>query len=165
MSKNILVIAAHPDDEVLGCGGTIARHTRDGDEVYVVINMYRPEIVYTHYSGNVNIEHRIINEALITVCRPIPGYNVRTLLFFEIPSNSEWQISGKFPYFMPNWFVDISTTIEIKLKALECYKSDLRPYLHSRSLEIIENLPRWRGSPVGIEAAEAFVLGRITKGV
>ncbi len=32
----VLVICAHPDDEVLGAGGTIARHARDGDEVHVV---------------------------------------------------------------------------------------------------------------------------------
>jgi LmbE family N-acetylglucosaminyl deacetylase len=36
-SKRILVIAAHPDDEVLGCGGTMALHKRAGDEVAVVI--------------------------------------------------------------------------------------------------------------------------------
>ena len=33
----ILVIAAHPDDEVLGCGGTIARRAREGDDVYITI--------------------------------------------------------------------------------------------------------------------------------
>lgn len=33
----ILVIAAHPDDEVLGCGGTIARRVKEGDEVHVLI--------------------------------------------------------------------------------------------------------------------------------
>jgi len=35
--KHILVVAAHPDDEVLGCGGTIANHIRNGDEVHVLI--------------------------------------------------------------------------------------------------------------------------------
>ena len=36
MTKTILVIAAHPDDEVLGCSGTMARHISDGDKVHVV---------------------------------------------------------------------------------------------------------------------------------
>ena len=36
-SNVILVIAAHPDDEVLGCGGTIARHADAGDQVQVLI--------------------------------------------------------------------------------------------------------------------------------
>ena len=33
----MLVVAAHPDDEVLGCGGTIAKHIKAGDEVQVLI--------------------------------------------------------------------------------------------------------------------------------
>ena len=36
MFKNILVVAAHPDDEVLGCGGAIARHRQHGDRVRVI---------------------------------------------------------------------------------------------------------------------------------
>lgn len=42
---NILVIAPHPDDEVLGCGGTIKKHATSGDRVYVCFGTkaYEPE--------------------------------------------------------------------------------------------------------------------------
>ncbi len=223
---NILVIAAHPDDEVLGCGGTIAKHTQRGDLVDVVIlaegatsrdkkrdpqkreselsqlsqaahkageilginslNLYnlpdnrldscdllditkiveskiikhQPEIIYTHHSGDLNIDHQRIHQSVVTAARPLPESIVKTLLFFEIPSSTEWQTYGSLPPFTPNWFNDISETLDLKRKALEIYESEMRPYPHPRSLEAVEYLARWRGATVGVKAAEAFILGR-----
>ena len=224
--ENVLVIAAHPDDEVLGCGATIARHSRLGDIVHVVIiaegvtsrdikrerikrgtelstlakaahtakdilgvsslilhgfpdnrmdsvdlldvikvieqhiNEYKPAIVYTHHAGDLNVDHRIVHEAVVTACRPAPSQLVKTLLFFEIPSSTEWQVSGSAIAFIPNWFVDISDTLDMKMKALEAYQMEMRPWPHVRSLDAVLYLARWRGATIGVKAAESFVTGR-----
>jgi len=231
MSKTVLVIAAHPDDEVLGCGGTMAKHAMSGDVVYSVIlaegmtsrdpsrdrvkhadaltrlgeaarkaneilgvaalelidfpdnrmdsvdrlditkkveaciEKYKPDIVYTHHVGDVNIDHRCIHDAVVTACRPLPGKHVTTVLFFEVASSTEWQPPGSAPSFAPNWFVDVSETLETKLKALEAYEIEMREWPHPRSLRAVSHLAHWRGATIGVEAAEAFVLGRhISKG-
>ncbi len=223
-TKSILIVAAHPDDEVLGAGGTIAKYTEMG----VVVNMafladgvfsrvgdhlaqnqallgrrkaarkasdilgatsvsfadfpdnrmdtiplleitqtvesliakHQPDTVFTHHSGDVNIDHRRLHEAVVTACRPQQGHPVKTLLCFEVPSSTEWQLPGSAPPFTPNWFVDISTTLVRKLAALEAYKEELRPWPHPRSIRGIEHLSHWRGATIGVDSAEAFILGR-----
>jgi N-acetylglucosamine malate deacetylase 1 len=225
--KSILVVAAHPDDEVLGCGGTIARLAVEGRAVHVayladgvssraqtsvdattftveldvrrtsarkacellgasavffgdfpdnrldslplldivkpieaLIAEYRPDTVLTHHAGDLNVDHRRVHEAAITACRPQRGHPVKTLLSFEVPSSTEWMppISG--PPFSPNWFVDISSALDRKLSALDAYAAELRDWPHPRSRRAVEYLARWRGAAVGVDAAEAFLLGR-----
>jgi LmbE family N-acetylglucosaminyl deacetylase len=118
----------------------------------------RPSIVYTHHWADVNIDHRRVNECVLAACRPQPGGCVQRLLFFEVPSSTEW--SGPQYAFAPNWFVDVTTTLDLKIAALREYWSELRDFPHPRSIEAAGHLARWRGASSGFAAAEAFVLAR-----
>jgi hypothetical protein len=86
---------------------------------------------------------------------------VRSLLYFEIASSIEWQIPGSAPAFLPTWFVDVSETMVVKMNALIAYEMEMRDWPHPRSYQAVEYLAEWRGSTVGVEAAECFVLGRM----
>lgn len=124
------------------------------------IAAFRPGTVFTHHAGDVNIDHRVIHDAVIAACRPQPGFPVRELLFFEVASSTEWRPPASAEAFHPNWFVDITHTLKTKMEALEAYRHEMRDFPHPRSLQAMEALARWRGASVGMEAAEAFVLGR-----
>jgi len=223
---NILVVVAHPDDEVLGCGASIAKWTEFGVSVHILImaegetsrdlsrnvdskvselsilkksakkageilgvssvnllgfpdnrmdsldrldvikevekeiNRVQPDTVITHHSGDVNIDHRIVHEAVVTACRPKPYQTVMRLLSCEIQSSTEWQTPGSNHIFQPNWYEDVSNTIGLKIEALKAYQTEVREWPHPRSLKNVENTARWRGSSVGFDAAEAFMLLR-----
>src|SRR5579859_605568 len=214
---NILVVAAHPDDELLGCAGTIARHAAAGDHVHIliaaegataravggqaevqalqqaarkaatilgaepprfaglpdnrmdsrpilditqiieaVVEEVKPAVVYTHHGGDLNRDHRILHEAVVTACRPLPGRTIKKLLTFETLSSTEWASESVGAAFRPRHFVDITETLEAKLLALDCYHAEMRAFPHPRSAEAVAALAALRGSQVGLLAAEAF---------
>ena len=46
------------------------------------------------------------------------------------------------------------------MSALSTYADEIRPWPHPRSLRGVEHLAHWRGATIGVDAAEAFMLGR-----
>jgi len=220
---SVLVVAAHPDDEVLGCGGTLARHAAAGDSVDVlivaegatsrqpgspgsataqpaglasaaaaaaralgarppkllglpdnrldsldlldlvqaveaVVGEIRPEIIYTHHGGDLNVDHALVHRAVRTAARPLPGSPVRAIYAFETVSSTEWGGGAVGAPFEPTRFVDIAANLDVKLQALRCYDVEMRPFPHPRSYEAVEAGARCAGAAVGLEAAERFVV-------
>jgi LmbE family N-acetylglucosaminyl deacetylase len=215
----VLAIAAHPDDELLGLGGTIARHCREGDDVVSVIvsegasSRYEdgadhtlrecgkkaaealgvrdvrflgmrdqyldqppisdvirpveqvvrevaPDIVYTHHWGDLNRDHRVVSEAVMVACRSVGEGYPRKVLCFETPSSTEWSSPDISLQFVPTYFVDITETIEDKLRAMACYHTEVRPAPHPRALESLRSRAQYWGQIVSRPYAEGFVLVR-----
>ena len=215
--KIILFIVAHTDDEAIGLGGTIAKHT-DRDELVFGISMtdgvssrsnasfsqkerrlkvakksaeilgfswlkhgefpdnkmdsvpllevvkfiesvklnLKPDIIYTHSPADLNKDHRIVFEATLTAFRPQPFESFEEIRTFEVPSATDYGSDYFSNYFSPNLFIDITKTIKKKLLALDQYKEEMREPPHTRSIEGITNLAKFRGFQSGIDFAEAF---------
>ena len=128
--------------------------------IEVEIKKYNPDTILTHHNSDLNIDHQITSKAVMTACRPKVKNNVKLILFFEILSSTEWNINTKKLFFNPNWYEDITKYLKIKIKAIKCYKKELRKSPHPRSLNTIKALSIFRGSSSGVKNAEAFQLGR-----
>lgn len=123
--------------------------------------IFDPEVVFTHHGGDVNIDHQRTFEAVITACRPMAHEKVKTIIAFETPSGTEWRAVADPRHFLPNLFFAISEKgLAAKVKGMESYEFEKRPFPHPRSPEALKiQAQRW-GVAVGVPLAEAFVVIR-----
>ncbi|HET6225874.1 MAG TPA: PIG-L family deacetylase [Bacteroidia bacterium] len=122
---------------------------------------FSPEIIFTHHGGDLNVDHQKTFEAVITATRPMSQEKVTTIIAFETPSGTEWRASTDPRHFVPNLFFEVSEkNVNAKIKGMEFYEFERRPYPHPRSPEALKiQAQRW-GVAVGKSYAEAFVLVR-----
>ena len=109
-----------------------------------------PDLIITHAPIDVNRDHQITFESALIVGRSITKQI--DILSCEVLSSSEW---ADMP-FHANYYVNIEHTLDLKLKAMEAYKYELRSFPHPRSLEGIRYKAYQRGMEVGWKAAEAY---------
>ncbi len=227
-NKKIMIVVAHPDDELLGLGATMNRLILDYQvNVHVVIlgegitsrsekrdplhwqkeltkhreniqkakdmigyhtvsifdfpdnrfdtvalldiikvienekKLHKPDVVFTHHGGDVNIDHQRTFNAVMTACRPMETECVHTIITFETASGTEWRSSTDPYHFIPNLFIEISQeNLDAKISGMECYEYEKRTYPHPRSPEALKiQAQRW-GVVVGCYLAEAFCIVR-----
>lgn len=227
--KKIMVVVAHPDDELLGLGGTMNKLiSQYGTKTHVVIlgegltsrlnnrdvskweselkihknniltaqqfigyhscntyeipdnrfdtvalldiikiienekSIFKPDIIFTHHGGDLNIDHQKTFEAVITSIRPMEGEQVKAIITFETPSGTEWRASSDPKHFIPNLFIEISKiNLNAKINGMESYEYEKREYPHPRSPKSLQILAQRWGVAVGVSYAEAFNIIRV----
>ncbi len=229
IGNRILVVVAHPDDELLGLGATLNKLSTDEAKVIRVVilgegitsrstdrnvekwklelekhraciekakdkigynelaiydfpdnrfdsvdlldivkvvekekQLFKPDTIFTHHGGDVNVDHQRTFEAVITATRPMEDEGVKSIITFETPSGTEWRASTDPRHFIPNLFISVSKeNVQSKIEGMENYEFEKRPYPHPRSPEALEvQAKRW-GVVVGKEYAEAFAVVRV----
>ena len=218
INLKILVFAPHNDDEVLGVGGTIAKHVSEGHEVYVcevtsgkdqerlariknealaahkvlgvketyflnlpvvgladistkelntalhgIVHKVKPNVAYIPHKGDMHIDHTLVAESAMVALRPVNNPQLKAIYAYETLSETEWNIPTVDNIFIPNVWSDITKTLDKKIDAMKCYKSQLYDFPHPRSLEAIEALSKLRGSTVCVNNAESFMLMRFIR--
>ena len=213
----ILVVSPHPDDESLGCGGTLLAHKARGDETHwllmtkmsivggftrdqiaaraeeikqiaahfgfarthelgfhttdldripladlcnligKVIKAAAPETIYLPFWGDGHTDHQVTFHAASGCAKWFRYPSVKTIYCYETPSETECGLTDKFA---PNVYVDIGATLGGKIAAMAIYASENGAFPFARSAEALTALARYRGSSVGLQAAEAFMLLR-----
>jgi LmbE family N-acetylglucosaminyl deacetylase len=127
-----------------------------------VIERVSPDVLYVPFPLDLHKDHRELFHSLSVHWRPhLPlGHAIKEVYTYEVPSETHLNVPYVEQGFLPNRWVDITDFMEQKMRALACFKSQLQPPPAPRSLEAVRALAAWRGSQIGVEAAEAFVIVR-----
>jgi len=125
-----------------------------------IVKKVNPDIAYIPHHGDMHIDHEETAKAAMVALRPVSCTNLKAIYAYETLSETEWNIPSVDNVFVPNVWVDISETIEDKIMAMNCYKSQIKEFPNPRSEKAIRALSEYRGSTVCVHNAECFMLIR-----
>ena len=125
---------------------------------------FKPDIIFTHNAGDLNVDHRYSFQAVMTATRPMAGEETTTIITFETNSATDWQYNNHPEHFHPNLYIEVSEEdLQAKIDALKEYKFEIREYPHPRSEKALHVLAEYRGYTSGCMMAEAFEIVRCIK--
>ena len=130
-------------------------------KIFDVIVNFKPQIVFCPYPDR-HIDHRLVFDIVMVATRPVGiGKKIEIVAAYETLSETHWNAPHIEPNFIPNWVIDISNSIEKKIKALKCYKSQISDFPGPRSIEAIEALSKFRGTQAGFGYGEGMQIIRM----
>lgn len=124
------------------------------------IERIKPDVVYIPFKGDNNQDHRAVFDAARVVLRPSATPFIKKIFMYEVPSSTEQSPPSLECAFLPNCYVNIKEYIDTKIQALECYETEKRIFPHPRSEEALRVLAQKRGTEIGFDYAEAFMVIR-----
>ncbi len=133
-------------------------------EIIIPLEKYmeriKPEVVYIPFKGDNNQDHRAVFDAARVVLRSSATPYIKKVLMYEVSSSTEQSPPLLENIFSPNYYVNIKECIDAKIQALKCYETEKRSFPHPRSEEALRVLAQKRGTEIGFEYAEAFMVIR-----
>lgn len=156
---------------VLGCKPPIFRElpaacldATPSHQINKVINTLVAEVdpqeIYIPFAFDLHKDHGAIAYGVSVATRPYlaSACNIRRVLAYETLSETHLAPPYLAPAFQPNVFIDITKQIQRKLDAMRAYATQIQPDNLPRSVAALRALATFRGTHIGVEAAEAFVL-------
>ncbi len=124
-----------------------------------IIETAKPELLFAPFPLDLHGDHREIHHAASIAWRPYlqSGRAIREVLCYEVPSETHLNIPYVEQGFLPNVWYDVSAHLERKIEAMRCFASQAQAAPLPRSETALRALAGWRGSQIGVAAAEAFV--------
>ncbi|WFS62280.1 PIG-L family deacetylase [Pseudodesulfovibrio thermohalotolerans] len=123
-----------------------------------ILDDFMPDAIFTHHRFCTNIDHQYCYNSAVVATRPGLNFNI-DFYTCEVPSSTGYL---KPTQFEPNCFVGLEERhVSAKIKSMNTYKGEARPYPHPRSGEVLKALAQVRGSEAGCFFAEAFMLNRL----
>ena len=126
-----------------------------------IVNDFNPHMVFCPYPDR-HVDHRLVFDSVMVATRPVGiGRDIEIVATYETLSETHWNAPHIEPNFTPNWVVDISDHIDVKLAALKCYESQISDFPGPRSIEAVESLAKFRGTQAGFGYGEGFHIVRM----